>query len=355
MFKGKHIVVILAALMAFGIYSSSAMAATIQNPTTVTVTEEATNEQHASAGTFIRFKVLSYVKAEGLTKEEIANAEECRVIGEGTDVPVYTNSGISVSGAFIEFEDTDREKACKVNGVWRLVRCGNVVHFEVRATIFHGQVLLVRSFAFKKIRVHIPLHVRVASPCGGPPAEAVAKIDQWVRYRAVVKAKGDVKIRIGGKIIDRVKAHVRAGATCKKTTTTTTVTEEKPGPPCSTCSKVPTCTERPEQEKCKPIVEVETINDMEASVNGHHHTRYICWEVKPGAESSLSTSETGLHVEYGETLGSAEYRGGAEFCQLYESPAEEVVEEYYAWARDVNTQAYGQSKTKVFWVEIVPF
>jgi hypothetical protein len=239
--KVPQFIAVLIAILAIGAtFVSPVMATTIQNPTTVTVTEEATNEKHASAGTFIKFKVLSYVKAQGLTKEEVANAEECTEIGEGTDVPVYTNSGISSSGAFVEFEDRDREKTCKIDGVWRLVRCSNIVHFFVKPNIFHGQVLLVKTFAFKKIRIHIPLHVRVPSPCGGSPAESVAKIDQWVRYKAVVKAKGDVKIRISGKIIDRVKAHVRAGATCRKTTTIIT----EPG--CTTCGPPP-C-----QVNCEP-------------------------------------------------------------------------------------------------------
>lgn len=329
--------VILAALVAIGIFSGSASASV------VTVTETTHNEKHASTGLFIRFKVLSYVKAQGLTKEEVANAEECRMIGEGTDVPVYTNSGIGTDGNLFKFEDTDREKACKVNGQWRLVRCGNFVWFEILPHIFHGHVLLVRTFAHKKIHIRIPLRVVVPSPCGGPPAESVAFIKQWVKYRAVVKAKGDVKIRISGKIIDRVKAHVRAGVTCEHTTTTITEEGSPPPPPHN-------CVEEPKQEKCKPTVAIETINDMYASRNGHEYKRYICWHVYPGAESSLGSMETKLHVEYGEELGSVEYRGGNQFCQFYRSPGEFLTEEYYAWARDTHTHAYGQSATKTFGV-----
>lgn len=344
-------ILILFACMALGISSSSAMAETaIPTGSSTSVTVTTTTEggsKSASAPVFIRFYVLSYVKAEGLSKKEVANAEECKMIGEGTDVPVYTNSGILIStGAFGTFEDTDLEKACKVNGVWRLVRCGNQVWFFIKPNIIQGHVLLVRTFAHKRIRIHIPLHVKINGNCG---AEAVSKIDQWVKYSALVKAKGDVKIRISGKIIDRIKAHVHVQTHCEnveKVEKTESVVET-PGPP-KPPSKIPNCSEKPEAEKCKPIVTIETINDMEASANGHHHTRYICWDVKPGAESTLATIETGLYVKYGVEKGSVEYRGGSEFCQLYESPSEPVLEEYHAWAKDKKTLAYGESPHETF-------
>lgn len=225
----KYTLAFLAALVALGISSSSASAYVTS---VVTVTETSHNEQHASAGTFIKFRILSYIKAKGLTKKEVRGAEKCMMIGKGTKVPKYTNSGRSASGGFTKFEDTDREKACRINGQWRLVRCGNFVWFKILPRIFHGRVLLVRTFAQKKIHIRIPLRVRVPSPCGGPPAEAAAYINQWVRLRVKVKARGNVRIRISGKILDRVKGHVRAGATCEHTTTV--ITEENP--PCTNCN-----------------------------------------------------------------------------------------------------------------------
>jgi hypothetical protein len=262
MFKKIVVPIFLAAIMAIGIFSSSAMAQTAlptgsSTSVTVTTTTEG-GSKSASAPVFIRFYVLSYVKAKGLSKKEVANAEECRMIGEGTDIPAYTNSGILIStGSFGTFEDTDREKACKINGQWYLVRCGNHVWFYIKPNIIHGHVLLVRSFAHKRIRIHIPLHVKIGGNCG---AEATSKIDQWVKYGALVKAKGNVKIRISGKIIDRIKAHVHVKTHCEKIEKVEKIETTTEKPSCSTCHEEehPSCECTP-----PPCGEVEFFSEYE--------------------------------------------------------------------------------------------
>lgn len=134
-----------------------------------------------------------------------------------------------------------------------------------------------------------------------------------------------------------------------------------PPPVCTTCEPPPpppppppNCKEKPDQKKCKPTIEIETINDMLASRDGHHYKRYICWDVYPGAESSLGSIETRLYIHYSVKLGGVEYRGGNEFCQFVESSSEPVLEEYHAWARDTNTQAFGESAYETFPIKNPP-
>jgi hypothetical protein len=114
---------------------------------------------------------------------------------------------------------------------------------------------------------------------------------------------------------------------------------------CKKCPPPPPPVEPPPSVS-ELTVTIGTINDMEVSRDGHVHTRYICWEV--AGASSIGAIETALVVEYGEVLGAVEYRGGIEFCQLYKSPSEEVTEEYFAWATDTQTGAHGESKVKTF-------
>lgn len=114
----------------------------------------------------------------------------------------------------------------------------------------------------------------------------------------------------------------------------------------STCKNCPP----PQCEAQAPIVtNIETINDMEASANGHHHTRYISFEVFPAPGESLSDLEVALRVDKGEVFGNeAEFVGGHKFRQLYESPSETGTETYWGWARSKVTGLTGESEHKTF-------
>lgn len=188
----------------------------------------------------------------------------------------------------------------------------------------------------------------VASSGAGAGAEAKATATVYFQKR-----------HAWGSLFEKINSISTTTYTNTGTGTSVTCTPKPPGP-CEVnpkeCEEEPSssCKTEPAAEKCKPIVRIETINDMLASANGHHHPNTICWEVEPGVESSLSTIQTFLVAEYGETISGVEYRGGYEFCQEYEPPSEPVMEEIYAYAKDVKTLAYGVSKTQRFQVKLEP-
>lgn len=257
MFKQwMKIAVILAALLAFGISfvsSASAGVLTPEKESTVTVTTTEHGQKHINGFAVKRYIIVSYTKANGLSKQEEESAEECRWIGKGTDVPVYTNSsGVPGTPGFFEFKDERHVWACKINGQWFKALCGNYLWLEVKPEIYEGMVFEVKSFAKSKFRIHVPIRLKLNLKCGYSYGKVV--VDQWVSLKQLVKVKGSnvkslkVTSVMRQHVKDYVKTHLSLGAQCGTTEKTTekvstcTCSTSTPPPhegetPCSKCKE----------------------------------------------------------------------------------------------------------------------
>lgn len=220
--------------------------------------------------------VLSYVWAKGVTKKQQAHSR-CRMVGAGTDVPVYTNTGLNSSGQYVRFSDTRRVKTCFVNGNWRKVVCGNILYFKAPKTkLTFRQVIMVKSFA--RVKIHLHAHAKVSAAACGAYAEAEGTADVWILIRIFVRSKGDTVTKIFSQAIAKAKANAKVHIECTP-----------PPPP-------PPPTNRP------PIVEIEN-PPAHVCVNGQVEIRanysdpdgdvlHVSWSTNYGTLSSGTTKVT---------------------------------------------------------------
>ncbi len=223
------VVGILLAVFASTAHATTPVITELPPGTTVTVQEHNATKTKKDSATK-NFVILSFIKAKGLS-EKVVDHSECRMIGAGTNVPEYTNSGYSASGGLFKFADTTRTEVCKVNGQWRKVLCGNFVWFSVQPEVFRGRVIMVRSFAHVKFTIHVVAKVKATGSCGY--AYASAKVNQRVSLKLFAKTKGASAIRIYAKVVDKATAKAKAEVHCETTITVV--------PGCKSCIPPPCC------------------------------------------------------------------------------------------------------------------
>jgi hypothetical protein len=228
--------------------------------------------------------VLSYIQAKGLATalvKKLTKRGLCRWVGEGTNVPVFTNSGArNGSGAYGKFKDTRRTFVChtgKGPSGWQKVFniengkkvhfCGNWIWFGISKPLIKGKVLVVRNAAAVKMHLHAAAHVVLIAICGRAEAwgyaDVVVSLSDYVRTRGNTQAR----IRLSGKSVGRAVSKASASISCIPigTTPTTTVVVTTPAPPpttttntttttktitTTTTTTVPTTTTTPAQHSC---------------------------------------------------------------------------------------------------------
>jgi hypothetical protein len=229
--------VVLIAILAIGatfVSSASANSPVISEmPTGMTVTVKERNVTPTKYAVATKnFVILSFIKAHGLSKK-VVDHSKCRMIGAGTNVPEYTNSGYTANGELFKFADTRRTEVCMTEGQWRKVICGNNIWFSVSPKVFHGKVIMVRSWKHVKFTIHVVAKVKATGSCGY--AYASAKVTQRVDLKLFAKSKGAAAIRIYARVIDKATAKAKAEVFCETTVTVipTCTCHEKPGSPCN--------------------------------------------------------------------------------------------------------------------------
>jgi hypothetical protein len=233
--------VVVVGIAVLGLVASTALSATKDSGVTPTVVSSSTNASvvgaKASASDVATGKVtiLSYVKAKGLTKRQVRNSH-CRTIGAGTNVPVFWNSGRGANGSLYWFRDSRTTRVCGN----RKVNCGNFVRYtRPKSHVVTGRVVMVRSLASVKVRLHAYAKVEVTATCGSASAEAESVIN--ISLKQFVKANGNATQSLYDKVVAKATAKASAKIECvvtppvttttPGTTTTTTTTTTPPVSP----------------------------------------------------------------------------------------------------------------------------
>ena len=180
-------------LVVVGILAFTGIASADIGATAVSYSEvELTTEEVATANSASSVTALRFVNPNGLPQSQRRN---CRMIGVGTNVPTYWNSGVGQDGRLYWFRDTKRAKICGN----RKVACGNFVRFTRPPTnVITGPVRMVRRFNFTvKLKVTAALSASVSAyatcTTGGVTATATATASGWARAEAFVSAKARSK------------------------------------------------------------------------------------------------------------------------------------------------------------------
>jgi hypothetical protein len=215
-----------------------------QLPTSITMTISHAKVSASDVATK-RVIILSYIKANGLSKKTVRRAQAhggCRWIGAGTDVPRYLNSGHSASGGLFWFWDTRHVFECNM----RKVKCGNFLRFTVpkRHVIPNNvRVIMVRSFARLRVRIHLLAQAKATCKDNQNTwAKASASLTQTVSLRMFVKTKGASTARLYAKLIDKASAKASAEVQCESTVVIVTPPPSQPPPSChetGTCPPPP--------------------------------------------------------------------------------------------------------------------
>jgi hypothetical protein len=241
--QGTIIAIVLSVLMALsfaGSASATSSPSVAQLPASIMM---AVSNAKVSAADVANKRVvfLENIRAKGLSHETVRRAQAqggCRWIGAGTDVPGYWNSGHSASGGLFWFWDTRHVQICMVGGQWRKVLCGNYIRFTqpVHHVITTGRVIMVRSFAHMRVRIHLEAIAVAKGSCG--EASASARLTQVVKLRMFVKTKGRSTVRLYGKLVDKAGVRAKARVHCD-----TTVVVISPPTCTSNCHQQELCTD----------------------------------------------------------------------------------------------------------------
>jgi len=271
------------------------------NDTTVTTTAVSIGPQTVTVGgvsvaaadiASAKVTILSYVKAKGLSKKQKSHAKKM-VIGAGTSVPCYWNSGVGVNGARYWFRDCRRITVYLIHGQWRKGPCGNFIRFSHPPShVVTGRVILVRSFAHVKVWLHAHIGVSITEPCGSATVSGSAESEASVQIylRVFVKAQGSVTADVFAKIVAHIEQEVQVTIVCNA------------GPPPQGCT----------------VISVTTINDVDTGGGSpNFKVRASC----PGSD----TGELSVTAQYGsfDPSGLVDFTGTQEFSYTYWAPSEQ--------------------------------
>lgn len=192
--------------------------------------------------------ILSYINPNGLALADVKKMTaqgKCRWIGEGTDVPVFTNSGArNGSGPLGKFKDTRRTFVChtgKGPSGWQKAYdvangkkehpCANYIWFGITGPLIKGRVIVVRNAASIKMHLHATAHVVLVAVCG--KAEASGFGDVVVSLTDFIRTRGNkqARLQLGGSAVGKAVAKASASISCTVggTPPTTTVVTTTPG------------------------------------------------------------------------------------------------------------------------------